>query len=379
MVIYGLSNLRNYAFSKDIGTVTVRDIQSEKLNIRIYRGEGILIGEEVYYKDQNNEAKILGLSKYLEQHLPKKRADAELDEEPFTAFRIIFEDGTDLMARDILLKFCMAKTPYREGYANLTRILSRHRSVKILPWQEIRFSSLVNTSQGGCKLVLSVTYRKSDNVGFLRTDQRLELESGSISQVNYILTLSAVVAQLRSKGYEDVSEDNILSLTFAFVNEQTDEILDAIKFGIDRKTRTNITSFLYDNLYGVPEIINFLGREKESLEGEASFGVIEGKFTKLYDDQKRIMTAYSGFISIFDYRSIVDMTNSHDVYLVDKDNKASLITITEYELSRTANASTPIAVNIKYRLSDECQNIFDVEPAEEFMNLFDENFTKAYE
>lgn len=383
MVIDVKNKGSQYYFSKNIEDITISEVDFEKLTVKIYKNNYLnLISEEVYYPDADRNISITGLSEFFENHIEDKKIDEVTDTntEPYDLFILRFFNGESLLDTEYLgVKYCSARTPFSGSADFAAMILSRHRNFTILPYQRLRFSVLFNFVPAYFKLVLSATFRKEHNVGFHRVEIDLHAASSTYFQRNYNLSVADVVNILHEHGCDDVTESNLSSVVFAYAGKVDKKVHDAVSFKIDRRARTNVTTFLFMNMYHVPEAVNFYGREKEEVEGAPEFGQINREYVRLNDTQTNVHTAYSGFISLIDYKSIVDLTNSTYVYKEDKDGTENRITVIDYELSRTLNASAPISVYIKYRMSEVNQITYDVESNEEFMNLFDETYTEVYE
>ena len=172
-----------------------------------------------------------------------------------------------------------------------------------------------------------------------------------------------------------VTADKLIYIEFKLMLSGT--IIDYMKCTFDHGHQKQKTTFLFKNLFGVPEMIVMTGVNKRTSELEASFSWINRRYRKTSTDLTTFHTICTGAIDAQTHDSVKDAIRSDEVYLVDGTQLIDLVTVTDIDLDVEQPKEKPMAVYITYRVSEKVQERFSrvaVRDSEIFDDTFDDTF-----
>lgn len=247
--------------------------------------------------------------------------------------------------------------------------LSRHRRRKIRADQ----AHFIGFFSNGQQLGIGVSYRAEGIQAW--TEFVLEMDdSGYVYYRN--LDLSAVLELLLESTGISVSADDVF---YYIVYLKADgEVVDAMQLDIDRTHYPAISHFIYYNCFGIPDTMQFVGKDTRTTEMEADYVNIQKRYRKINTRYDILHDVNTGYINDTLRDCVEDLVASDEVYLYNGRTLGDMVTVTETSFDESRPRTEPVNVRLKYRVSAECQRTIDRDMTLDY-KIFDHTFGDTFE
>lgn len=253
---------------------------------------------------------------------------------------------------------CTLRVAVKGGVTATTRALYMSRQFTVLQpifATQMRRRSLIDgqpqpvniltAGQSGLKLIVGAAYRLADNSGQSWREAVIQLDCS-----NDYFTFLADTSEIKQV---TTAPDGSSLLYCILTLLQNDKQADCIRFDIDRKTRPSMaTHFVYLNLFGVPEVVTFSGKDVEEQELDSDFGYAGRDYIRLDPQLTESHKSHSGWRSAEERQAIYDLMSSPYVF-VYADGELRRITITDVDSSVSRPSNEPQSVAFTWRYADE--------------------------
>lgn len=331
---------------------------SGNLSLSISVGE-VVITEK--YQPSGGTVTVYGLAELVKDYIDGKC-------EPLAPPRILVTDSSVLLtvsASDEQTSSTAAidVIPCREplGSANTDFFLTRYKS-KNVNLGELFLISFIDTNRS---MKVTVTNYDGSSDSFIYVADTLS----SSKRVTFAFDSDYLCDEFGT------TPDNLQSAIFQLV--QGSLVLDTVTVNFNQHGDLFAKTFVYDNVFYVPETITFRGSESEQQNLEANFSYVGGKYSRLSADQFRAYTARLGQADEQTYRSAEDMLLSDDVRIFESNDKWSPVVIISTENEYRRPKSQPAHFAITYRESGRHDQSFNRNTSR--LGLFDKPFSKTFD
>lgn len=253
---------------------------------------------------------------------------------------------------------CTLRVAVKGGVTATTRALYMSRQFTVLQpifATQMRHRSLIEgqpqpvniltAGQSGLKLTVGAAYRLADNSGLSWREAVIQPDCSK----DYF-TFLADTSEIKQV---TTAPDGSSLLYCVLTLLHNDKQADCIRFDIDRKTRPSMaTHFVYLNLFGVPEVVTFSGKDVEEQELDSDFGYAGRDYIRLDPQLTESHKSHSGWRSAEERRAIYDLMSSPYVF-VYADGGLRRITITDVDSSVSRPSNEPQSVSFTWRYADE--------------------------
>ena len=362
-------------FCQDMGDLTVRNVQQLETVVKFIvlnaGNEEVSSFNESYYPNAAGELVISGLADLMAGYLQGRKLKelfnpnqqwTEIDS--FATLELEFyQQGSKIDECSQL--FYQANNRTGVFPSSYNYFLGRFRERTVYE-DQVLFLSYIYRGQ---QLQAGVAYYQANGSSAYRTLilPNTGMTTGKTCCHQYI---PADIAALCG-----VTADKLIYIEFKLMLSGT--IIDYMKCTFDHGHQKQKTTFLFKNLFGVPEMIVMTGVNKRTSELEASFSWINRRYRKTSTDLTTFHTICTGAIDAQTHDSVKDAIRSDEVYLVDGTQLIDLVTVTDIDLDVEQPKEKPMAVYITYRVSEKVQERFSrvaVRDSEIFDDTFDDTF-----
>lgn len=381
MTVNGL--IEGGVFCQDMGDIVLTGVVHNSLAItfKIYGPQDQLLTtlDETYYPDNDNKVYISGLGELAETYLQGESLSTLFN--PTSGF-----DARDMyvtIRADILIadhwyydsfeqRIYQCNSRTKIFPSSYPYFLSRFRNRKIYPDQPISMAYLAfRETTVYCKAIYNNDGVVSEKTQLVATAS----EPGTTAILQYSLTEVASLLQIEA--------DDIIEFEFQLstTSNDTETIIDTIKYVIDRNVTLERTMLLFKNTFGIPEIIALTGQNKRTSSLAGSYAWMQRKYRKVSTDLTTLHTICSGWIDKNTFESIKDAIKSNEVYVIENSNLVEQVTITDIDLDYETPRTKPQAAYITYRVADKIQETFAREAldSEDEEGIFDHTFDDSFE
>ena len=362
-------------FCQDMGDLTVRNFPQQETVVKfiVLDADNAEVSSfnESYFPDANHELVISGLSDLMAGYLEgRKLSELFNPNQPWTeidSFATLklefYQQGSKIGECSQLFYQANNRTGIFPSSYNY--FLNRFRERTVYE-DQVLFLSYIYRGQ---QLQAGVAYYQANGSSAHRTLtlSNAGMTTGKTCCHQYI---PADIAALCG-----VTADKLIYIEFKLMLSGT--IIDYMKCTFDHGHQKQKTTFLFKNLFGVPEMIVMTGVNKRTSELEASFSWINRRYRKTSTDLTTFHTICTGAIDAQTHDSVKDAIRSDEVYLVDGTRLIDLVTVTDIDLDVEQPKEKPMAVYITYRVSEKVQERFSrvaVRDSEIFDDTFDDTF-----
>lgn len=380
MIVSGL--IQGGVFCQDLDDVIISQVAAGNVILHFIIGDAQnnTLSEfvETYYPDASGQIRISGLSELMETYLKgsslasiyNPTSGYSLSAMYVTLGVVVTQNNTQIGSFSQVFYPCINRTKvYPSTYQYF---LSRHKERKVYPDQPIIFSHI---SQRNLVVYCSAIY---DNAGTIE-QKSVAVPAATLPGYTamYQFTLTDIAILI------DTSADSLIDFTFNLYDYDNEELtlLDKIRYVVDRNYTPERTTFLFKNVFGVPELLTMTGQNKRTAELDATYAWISRKYCKVSTDLNTLHTICSGWIDKETYASVKDAIKSEEVYVLDGLNIADQVTVTDIDLDYETPRTTPLAAYLTYRVSNKVQETFsrvpEIEGEED--GIFDDTFDDTFE
>lgn len=361
-------------FCQDMGDMKVRFCEAETVvRFTITDADEVEVSsfDEVYYPNAANELVIAGLADLMASYLEGKKlsdlfnpSQGCTEINSFATLRMEFwQNGRKV--DECSQVFYQANNRTRVFPSSYNYFLSRFRERTVYE-DQVLFLSYIYRGQ---QLQAGVAYYLADGRSAYRTLSlsNAGMTTGKTCCHQYI---PADIAHQCGVGAE-----SLIYVEFKLLLDG--QMIDYMKCTFDHGHQRQKTTFLFKNLFGVPEMVVMTGKDKRTSELDASFSWINRRYRKTSTDLTTLHTICTGYIDLNTHESVKDAIRSEEVHLVDGVQLVDMVTVTDIDLDVEQPRTNPMAAYITYRVSEKMQEKFRrlaVKDSEIFDDTFDESF-----
>ena len=369
-----ISGTNSGAFCKDFGTVMLSDITGDiRINYLFYLPGNMRSSMTEYYSpDDSGVVRINDLGEVALSYfssLPINFSDECIEEYSIIMEAQIFDvSGYRLNGFSQKFYYSNCRTSIEFPY-KYRGFLSRHRRRKIRQEQAHFVGFFLNAQQLG----IGVSYR-------LGTKERWSeflidmTDSGYLYYRNF--SVNTIATLLQSNAGIAVNTDDIFY--FIVYLKSDGEVVDAMQLDIDRTHYPAISHFVYRNCFGIPDTMQFVGKDNRTSEMEATYVNIQKKYRKINTRYNIYHDINTGYINDTLRDCVEDLVTSDEVFLYNDTTLGDMVTITETVFDESRPRTEPINVRLKYRLAAECQRTIDRDMTMDY-RIFDHTFGDTFE
>lgn len=369
-----ISGTNSGAFCKDFGTVVLSDITGDiRIDYLFYLPGNTRSSMTEYYSPDNsgvvriNDLGEVALSFF--DSLPINFVDECTEEYSIVMEAQIFDAaGGRLNGFSQKFYYSNCRTSIESPY-KYRGFLSRHRRRKIRVDQAHFIGFFLNGQQLG----IGVSYRYGSKAKWAEFLVDMT-DSGYLYYRN--LSVDAIVALLQSRTGLDLDPDDIFY--FIVYLKADGEVVDAMQLDVDRTHYQAISHFVYRNCFGVPDTLQFVGKDTRTSEMVATYVNIQKKYRKINTQYNIFHDINTGYINDTLRDCVEDLVTSDAVYLYNGNTLGDMVTITETSFDESRPRTEPVNVRLKYRISAECQRIIDRDMTLDY-RIFDHTFGETFE
>ena len=361
-------------FCQDFGDLTVRFVGQEtsvKFTVSDADGNQLSSFEEIYYPNADDEIIIAGLSDVISSYLEGEKLSTLFNPNQgcteissFVTLKIEFyQSGNKVDACSQVFYQSLDRT--RVYPVNYNYFLSRFRKRKVYEDQAIMLSYIYR----GQTLKANVAYYDANSASCRRTItlDNSHVKAGRTALHQYLP--SDIAAQC------SVTQASLIYVEFSLIMDG--KVIDYMKCTFDHGHLRQRTSFLFKNLFGVPEVLVLTGEDKLTSEMEGAFAWIGRKYKKVSTELTAYHTISTGYIDRDTFSSVEDAIRSDEVHIVDGASIKDMATVTSIDYSDKTPNDSPREAFVTYRISNKAQEMFSrvgVKAGEIFDDTFDETF-----
>lgn len=380
MTVEGI--LSGGVFCQDMGDVVVSGVTDElrvQFQIRDAADTTLQSFVEIYYPDASGRVTITGLAELMEAYLEgvplmelysPHQEYTEVD--GYVVLHLeFFEDNVSVGSCSQTVY--QANNRVNENPVSYKYFLSRFRERTVYVDQVLTMSYIYR----GQTLQARVAYMQESGRSAYRL---LSLNNGSMTQ-GKVCVHQYVPSDLANRCGVDV--DALLYVDFELGEVVTVESVsrfvqyDKMRCTFNHDRQMARTSFVFKNLFGVPETLVMTGQNKRTSELAATFSWIGRKYRKTSTDLMTSHTVCTGYIDDVTHASVKDAIRSTEVYLTDGLALGDQVTVTGIDLDYSMPRTSPLAAYLTYRVSEKVQERFSrlaVREDEIFDDTFDDTF-----
>lgn len=368
-----ISGTNSGCFCRDFGSVVLSDITGKiSVSYLLYLPDNTQTSITEYYTpDNNGDVHINDLGTLILSYfssMPINLSDACVyDLSILMEAQIFDESGERLNGFSQRFYYSNCHTSISAPY-KYRGFLSRHRRRKILPNQ----AHFIGFFQKAQQLGIGVSYRSGTESKWTEFVQDVA-DTGYLYYRN--LSLDTVVSLLQSNTDIIVSPEDVFY--FIVYLKADGQVVDAMQLDIDRTHYPAVSHFVYRNCFGVPDTLQFVGKDNRTSEMEATYVNIQRQYRKINTKYNVYHDINSGYINDTLRDCVEDLVNS-DVFLYDNTTLGERVTITETAFDESRPRTEPINVRLKYRLARECQRTIDRDMTLDY-RIFDHTFGDTFE
>lgn len=333
MVVEGIYN-GTYCFISEIEEIRISEIKNELLNVQILVGGTEIFNENYYASD--NTVKIYETGNILRDYFlleePKGISDNVIFYHlPPLSVTIVVSDGQETVQNSFKAYFSRCRTSIIPS----DTIFLTHENTIRTAYDRMEYLTFI--VREGISVDIGVAYLNMGKEKYKRISQELDVVPGMVA---FSFSLGRV---------SEISGIDMSSIIYYDVMLKDNEtVKDKVRFITDNRQYRNVTNFIYQNAFGMPETMTFTGLTEYSPE-------LEGDLVELLQKTVRTDTGYidsrtvnSGYLDTRQYGKALDLITTPSLYLYDTEILKEVV-VTDIDFSHKRTGSEKINVSLTFR------------------------------
>ncbi len=217
---------------------------------------------------------------------------------------------------------------------------------------------------------LEVAYIRDGEVFYIQDKDRFPIQD-SEENLCYQFKLSF------RECLETYTADNLIYIRVRALNSDQEEV-DRIVFNVTELDPLLISSYIYRNPFGIPEVFTFWGRVTENFDPRSELAYTQDGYRKVNDDPLETYKVRTGALTTERRESVKDLLRSYEVYELKDGEIGERMTVIETEAERTfpSNSITNYTLTFQkagYNTDEFTRGEFSG------MRIFDKTFDYTFE
>lgn len=321
-------------FISEIEEIRISEIKNELLNVQILVGDTEIFNENYYASD--NTVKIYETGKILRDYFlleePKGISDNVIFYHlPPLSVTIVVSDGQETVRNSFNAYFSRCRASVLPSDA----LFLTHENTIRTAYDRMEYLTFI--VREGIAVDIGIAYLNIGKEKYKRISQELDVVPGMVA---FSFSLGRVA---------EISGIDMSSIIYYDVMLKDNEtVKDKVRFINDNRQYRNVTNFIYQNAFGMPETMTFTGLTEYSPE-------LEGDLVELLQKTVRTDTGYidsrtvnSGYLDTRQYGKALDLITTPSLYLYDTEILKEVV-ITDIDFSHKRTGSEKINVSLTFR------------------------------
>lgn len=334
MVVEGITDGMDY-FISEIGEIRISGIADAQLNVQVKVRDAEILNEN-YYALSDGTVRVyeIGemLSSYFLLHEPEEMSNNVIlyYNSPLSV-TIVFTDKQSTIQR----RFNTYYSRCRTSVSPLDALFLTHEN--IIRTARNRMEYLTFMVRVGISVDIGIKYLNAGKEKYTLVEQELSVRLGMVA---FSFSLGMVAKRFGIDASSIIYYDVLLKKDGA--------VKDKVRFINDDRQYRNVTNFIYQNTFGMPETMAFTGLTEYSpgLEGDP----VELLQKTVRTDTKYIdnRTINSGYLDTKQYGKVLDLITTASLHLYDTEILKEVV-VTDIDFSHKRTGSEKINVSLTFR------------------------------
>ena len=362
MVVEGIYN-GTYCFISEIEEIRISEIKNELLNVQILVGGTEIFNENYYASD--NTVKIYEIGKILRDYFlleePKGISDNVIFYHlPSLPVTIVVSYGQETVRNSFNAYFSRCRTSVSPSD---TLFLTHENTIRTA---YDRMEYLTFIVREGISVEIGVAYLNMGKEKYKMISQELDGCSGMVS----VLFSSGRIAEISGVDVPSI-------IYYDVMLKENGVVKDKVRFVKDDRRYRNVTNFIYQNAFGMPETMTFTGLAEYSPELEGDLVELLQKTARTDTGCIDSRTVNSGYLDSRQYDKVLDMITTTSLHLYDSDTLKEVV-VTDIDFLHKRIGNEKINVTLTLRQASRMHLAFR-RAANIHERIFDKSFDRTFE